>query len=91
MEEPVSERVVFSAADRACRAAALVGQHVVPLEDLVEHDSVHKPTEPDAKEKRGKQLGVTPHCGYIPPRSERNPASPRPSLPFFFFRSGPEN
>ena len=54
MEEAVGESVVLQATDRGRRAAALVGEDVVPLEDLVEDDPVDEATEADPQQE-GRQ------------------------------------
>jgi hypothetical protein len=50
VEEPVGERVRLEAGDGRLRVAALAGQHVVPLQDLVEDDAVDEAAEPDAEQ-----------------------------------------
>lgn len=54
MEEAVGEGVVLEAADGGRRAAALGGEDVVPLEDLVEDDPVDEAAEPDPQQE-GRQ------------------------------------
>jgi hypothetical protein len=66
VEQPVRERVVLEGADRCRRAATLAGQHVVPLEDLVEEDAVHETTETDAHEEGGEQGRIDP-IGHAQP------------------------
>jgi hypothetical protein len=50
MEESVGEGVRLEARDRRLRVAALAGQHVVPLQDLVQDDAVDEAAEPEAKQ-----------------------------------------
>ena len=42
MEEAVPQGVRFQSGDGLRRIVAVVGEHVVPLQDLVEHDPVHE-------------------------------------------------
>ena len=58
MEEPVDEGVGLESGDGGGRLAAVVaGEHVMPLQDLVEHDAVDEPAEADAYEKGGELGG----------------------------------
>lgn len=50
MEEPVGKGVVLEPQHGRGRAAALGAEHVVPLQDLMEHDAVDKAAEANAKE-----------------------------------------
>src|SRR5215212_1849158 len=49
VEETVGNRVLLQVVHACRREPGASGQHVVPLEDLVEHDAVHEPAEPDPK------------------------------------------
>jgi hypothetical protein len=49
----VCERVVLKPRNGRSRMPALAAEHVVPLKDLVENDSVHKPAETDAQQDSG--------------------------------------
>ena len=50
MEQPIPERVRLQPGDRRRGVAALAGEHVMPLQDLVEHDPVDEPTEAEAEQ-----------------------------------------
>jgi hypothetical protein len=62
VEEAVRERVRLEARDRGARLPTPVaGEHVMPLEHLVEHDAVEEAAQADAKEKawcEGRPHGV---------------------------------
>ena len=53
VEEAVSQRVHFEARHGVGRVALDVTHHVVPLEDLVQHDAVDEAAEPKAVEQSG--------------------------------------
>ena len=53
VKEAVPERVGLKSGDRRLRIAALAGQHVVPLKDLVQDDAVHEPAEADPEQDAG--------------------------------------
>jgi hypothetical protein len=53
VEESVCERVVLKPRNGRFRMPALAAEHVVPLKDLVQNDSVHKPAQTDAQEDSG--------------------------------------
>lgn len=53
MEEPVRERVRFQSRHGRHGVVPSVGQHVVPLEDLVQDDAIHETTESEAQDERG--------------------------------------
>jgi hypothetical protein len=59
MEEAVKHDVGLEPGDRAHRKGAEVGHHVVPLQQLVQHDTVHEAAETDPEEKPGR-LGGRP-------------------------------
>jgi hypothetical protein len=50
VEEPVGERVGLQAGDGRHRMLARAGQHVVPLQDLMEHDAVDEAAEADPEQ-----------------------------------------
>ncbi len=50
MEHPVREGVVLQPCDRRHRETALGGEHVVPLQDLVEDDAVDKSSKANPQE-----------------------------------------
>jgi len=53
MEEPVDERVRLQTGNGVHRlTAVLAGEHVVPLENLVQQDAVDEPAEADAHQQR---------------------------------------
>jgi hypothetical protein len=54
VEEPVDERVRLQPGDRVHPLSAVVaGEHVVPLQDLMEHDAIDEPAKPEAQDKCG--------------------------------------
>jgi hypothetical protein len=53
VEEPVRERVRFQSRHSCHGVVPSVGQHVVPLEDLVEDDAIPETTESEAHDERG--------------------------------------
>jgi hypothetical protein len=57
VEQPVRERVRLQPGDGRCRVAVDVTQHVVPLENLVQHDAVHESTEAHAIEQTERLAG----------------------------------
>jgi hypothetical protein len=54
VEEPVPECVRFQPRHSRWRIVAFAGEHVVPLEDLVEDDSIHETAEADAEKESGR-------------------------------------
>jgi hypothetical protein len=52
-EDSVPERIRLQAVNSGLRVAAFAGEHVMPLEQLVEHDSVHKAAQPDPQHDPG--------------------------------------
>jgi hypothetical protein len=54
VEEPVGEGVRLEPGDGRLRIAALAREHVVPLQDLVQHDAVHEAAQPDAEHDAGR-------------------------------------
>jgi hypothetical protein len=50
MKEAIPERVRFQPGNRRVRVAALARQHVVPLEDLVEHDPIDEAAQAYAEQ-----------------------------------------
>jgi hypothetical protein len=50
MEEPVRERVGFQPCDRVHRPVVRAGNHVVPLEELVEDDAVYESPEAETED-----------------------------------------
>ena len=54
MEEAVGERVRFQPGHSVDRAFLGAGDHVVPLQDLVEDDAVHESAEGEAEQNRGR-------------------------------------
>jgi hypothetical protein len=73
VEESVCERVVLKPRNGRFRMPALAAEHVVPLKDLVENDSVHKPAETDAQQDSGTRGRVTASESLRGRRSERVP------------------
>lgn len=53
VEESVCERVVLKPRNGRFRMPAHAAEHVVPLKDLVEKDSIHRPAETDAQQDSG--------------------------------------
>jgi len=87
VEQPIPQRVVFQRSNGGRREGgvfAVVGAHVVPLEDLVQHDAVDETAESQAEQDpRGRYLRALPagttsmarprgrvglHVGTIPPQ-----------------------
>lgn len=53
VKKAVPKRVPFQSGHRGSWVAALTCEHVMPLEDLVEHDPVYKAAEADAEQDAG--------------------------------------
>ena len=51
VEETVGEHVVFQPTDGGGGVLSGGGEHVVPLENLVEHDSIQEPAEPNTEKE----------------------------------------
>jgi hypothetical protein len=70
VEQPVPERVHLQVAHAVGRVAA-ARQHVVPLQDLVEHDAVEEAAEAEPEENsRGRRKSLLPRLhGVLLPES----------------------
>ena len=82
MEQSVGQGVGLETDDGGRRVAVGGGQHVVPLEDLVQQDPVDEAAEPDAQQQaRGHRdrprppyavgRGFSHHAPWDPPRRVR--------------------
>jgi hypothetical protein len=70
VEESVRERVGLQTGHGAARVLAGVGEHVMPLQDLVQDDPVDEPPEADADEERRAPSGSC-ECSTRPADSSR--------------------
>lgn len=51
MEDAIPERIHLQARDRIGRVIPLAGQHVMPLQDLVQDNAIKEPAKPDTQEQ----------------------------------------
>ena len=70
-KRPSQSVFVSNPADGRCRVVALVAEHVVPLQDLMQDDPIDKPAQTDAEQDPGSPRASDCDIGFVRDRPQR--------------------